>query len=154
VTITAWRITKAQYAAQAFDGEGARLAGGRWTSPGHPVVYTAEHAALAALEMLVHLDAAARPAYVLIPCTFPSDLVLRLDRRRLPAAWRSYPAPSALPQLGDAWIKSRASAVLDVPSAVIEMQSNYLLNPAHADFVKVRIGTPGPFDFDSRLLKK
>ena len=151
--ITAWRITKARYAVSAFDGEGARLAGGRWTSPGNPVVYTAENAALAALEMLVHLDAAARPAYVLIPCTFPGAIVLRLDRRRLPAGWRSYPAPAALQQLGDAWLKSGASAVLDVPSVVIDMQSNYLLNPPHPDFARVTAGTPGPFDFDARLLK-
>ena len=152
--ITAWRITKAKYAARAFDGEGARLAGGRWTSPGQPIVYTAENAALAALEMLVHLDATARPAYTLIPCTFPRGIVLRLDRRRLPAAWRSYPAPSALQQLGDAWFKSGASAVLEVPSVVIEMQSNYLLNPMHSDFARVTIGKPGPFDFDARLLKR
>lgn len=152
--ITAWRITKARYAARAFDGEGARVAGGRWTSPGNPVVYTAENAALAALEMLVHLDAAARPAYVLIPCTFPSGIVLRLDRRRLPASWRSYPAPAALQQLGDAWFKSGASAVLDVPSVVIDRQSNYLLNPTHSDFARVKVGKAGPFDFDSRLLKK
>jgi len=154
VTITAWRITKARYAAHAFDGEGARLAGGRWTSPGHPVVYTAENAALAALEMLVHLDAAGRPAYALIPCTFPSDLVLRLDRRRLPAAWRTYPAPAVLQQLGDAWVKSATSAVLNVPSAVIDVQSNYLLNPGHPDFATVRIGKAAPFDFDVRLLQE
>jgi RES domain-containing protein len=152
--ITAWRITKARYAANAFDGEGARLAGGRWTSPGHPVVYTAENAALAALEILVHLDAAARPAYALIPCTFPRDIVLRLDRRRLPAAWRSYPAPAALQQLGDAWLKSGASAVLDVPSVMIDLQSNYLLNPRHSGFARVTIGAPGPFDFDPRLLNE
>jgi RES domain-containing protein len=152
--ITAWRITKVRYAAGAFDGEGARLAGGRWTSPGNPVVYTAENAALAALEILVHLDATARPAYALIPCTFPGDIVLRLDRRRLPGGWRSYPAPGALQRLGDAWFKSGASAVLDVPSVVIDRQSNYLLNPTHADFARIAIGRPGPFDFDPRLLKK
>ena len=151
--ITAWRITKTRYAASAFDGEGARLAGGRWTSPGTPVVYTAENPALAALEMLGHLDAAARPAYTLIPCTFPSQIVLRLDRRRLAAGWRSYPAPAVLQQLGDAWLKSGASAVLDVPSVVIDRQSNYLLNPRHPHFAKVAIGAPGPFDFDSRLFK-
>lgn len=153
MSITAWRITKARYAASAFDGKGARLAGGRWTSPGSPVVYTAENPALAALEILVHLDAAARPAYVLIPCTFPSDIVLRLDRRRLPSGWRSYPAPAVLQQLGDAWLKSGTSAVLDVPSVVIDMQSNYLLDPTHPDFAKVAIGKPRPFDFDARLLK-
>jgi RES domain-containing protein len=150
--ITAWRITKARHAATAFDGEGARLAGGRWSSPGLPLVYTAENAALAALEVLVHLDAAARPAYALIPCTFPAGIVLRLDRRRLPANWRSYPAPAALQQLGDAWFKSGTSAVLDVPSVVIDIQSNYLLNPTHPDFARVKTGKPGPFDFDSRLI--
>ncbi len=152
--ITAWRITKARHAGHAFDGEGARLAGGRWTSPGLRVVYTAENAALAALEILVHLDVAARPAYALVPCTFPRDLVLRLDRLRLPADWRTYPAPAALSQLGDPWIKSAASAVLDVPSVVIDMQSNFLLNPAHPDFSRIRTGPPVAFDFDSRLLKK
>lgn len=152
--ITAWRITKARHTAHAFDGEGARLAGGRWTSPGLRVVYTAENAALAALEVLVHLDVSIRPAYALIPCTFPQKLVLRLDRGRLPEAWRSYPAPAALARLGDAWIKSAASAVLDVPSVVIDMQSNFLLNPAHPAFAAVRVGQPVPFDFDARLLKK
>jgi RES domain-containing protein len=152
--ITAWRITKARHAAHAFDGEGARLAGGRWTSPGLRVVYTAENAALAALEVLVHLDVAVRPAYALIPCTFSRELVLRLDRKRLPSDWRSYPAPAALAQLGDAWIKSNASAVLEVPSVVIDMQANFLLNPAHAEFAHIRTGQPVAFNFDSRLLKK
>jgi RES domain-containing protein len=151
--ITAWRITKARHAAAAFDGEGARRAGGRWSSPGIPLVYTAESAALAALEVLVHLDAGLLDRYVLIPCTFPEDLVLRLDRRRLRAGWRAYPAPTGLQQLGDAWSKSRVSAVLDVPSVLIDKHSNYLLNPAHPDFARVKIGTPGPFDFDARLLK-
>ena len=152
--ITAWRITKTVHAARAFDGEGARIAGGRWTSPGLPVVYTAENAALAALEVLVHLDVSTHPPYVLIPCTFPPGIVLRLDRRRLSGHWRAYPAPAALQQLGDAWVKSGASAILEVPSVVIDMQANFLLNPAHPDFARVRTGKPVPFDFDPRLLKK
>lgn len=152
--ITAWRITKGVHAGRAFDGQGARIAGGRWTSPGLPLVYTAENAALAALEVLVHFDVSARPAYVLIPCSFPSDIVLRLDRRRLPERWRGYPAPAALQQIGDAWVRSGASAVLEVPSVVIDIQSNFLLNPAHHDFSEVTAGQPVPFDFDPRLLKK
>lgn len=38
-----------------LDGEGARLLGGRWNSPGRAAVYTASCGALAALEYMVHL---------------------------------------------------------------------------------------------------
>jgi RES domain-containing protein len=152
--LTAWRIAKARHAAHAFDGEGAWLAGGRWNSPGLPCVYTASHTALAALEMLVHLaPRAALPAYVLIACTFDERLVLKLDRSRLPAHWRAYPAPSRLQLLGDAWLKDAPSAVLDVPNAIIASESNYLLNPRHPDFGAIAIGDAKPFDFDLRLLR-
>ena len=83
MTLTAWRIIKARHAANAFDGEGARIEGGRWNSPGTPMVYTSESAALAALELLVHLGRGATlAAYVLIPCTFQAGLVTKLDRKR------------------------------------------------------------------------
>ena len=123
MNITAWRIVKARRAAHAFDGEGARIEGGRWNSPGTPMVYTSGSAALAALEMLVHLGRGTMLSeYVVISCTFDSALVSRIDRRALPKHWRSYPAPPELQQLGDEWIKNATSAVLEVPSAVIETE--------------------------------
>jgi len=152
VAITAWRIVKARHAANAFDGEGARLEGGRWNSPGTPLVYTSGSAALAALEMLVHLGRRSiLGAYVLIACTFEERLIERLDPRRVPPNWRSYPAPPDLQVIGDEWAKAATAAVLQVPSAVIETESNYLLNPRHQDFKTVRVGDPQPFDFDERL---
>jgi RES domain-containing protein len=152
--ITAWRIVKARRAGSAFDGEGARMAGGRWNSPGMSVVYTSSSAALAALEMLVHLGRGAiLGAYALIPCAFDEILVARLNRRQLPPNWRSYPATPELQALGDDWIRSRRSAVLEVPSVVIENEPNYLLNPNHQDFKAIRIKRPLPFRFDLRLLK-
>jgi RES domain-containing protein len=154
VTITAWRIVKAKHAAGAFDGEGARVEGGRWNSPGTPVVYTSQSAALAVLEMLVHLGRSSiLHAYVLIPCMLDDAVVSRLDRKRLPKDWRSYPAPPELQLIGDEWVKRAASAVLEVPSAVIETDSNYLLNPHHRDFHAIRVMDPQPFEFDLRLLK-
>ena len=61
-----WRITKTKHAAQAFNGEGARLPGGRWKSPGQCVVYTSSTISLAVLEVLVHLEQSAfLPAYSL-----------------------------------------------------------------------------------------
>ena len=54
-------------------------------------------------------------------------------------------------QLGDGWLNAGASAVLEVPSAVVEIESNYLLNPAHPDFRRIQIGEPSHFEFDLRL---
>jgi RES domain-containing protein len=83
---------------------------------------------------------------------FDDTFVSRLDRRRLPKNWRSYPAPPELQLLGDEWVLDGRSAVLEVPSAVIETDSNYLLNPRHRDFHRVRVMEPQPFEFDLRLL--
>jgi len=153
--VTGWRIVKAPYAPAAFDGEGAKRYGGRWNSPGLPVVYTAGSQALAALEMLVHLGTSTvLPAYVSIACAFDESIVLRLDRQRLPRSWRSYPSPPRLALLGDAWLKDETSAVLDVPNAIIPTESNYLLNPRHADFASIAIRKPQAFDFDVRLLQR
>ena len=118
------------------------------------MVYTAGSAALAALEMLVHLGRGATlPAYVLIACSFEDTLVSRLDRSRLPPHWRSYPAPPELQLLGDEWLKSGTSPVLEVPSAVIPTEPNYLLNPRHRDFASITLSPPEPFAFDLRLLR-
>jgi RES domain-containing protein len=154
VAITAWRIVKARHAADAFDGEGARVEGGRWNSPGAPVVYTSQSAALAVLELLIHLGRGSiLSAYVLIPCTFDDALVSRLDRKRLPNNWRSYPAPPELQLIGDEWVRSGTSAVLEVPSAIINSDSNYLLNPQHRNFQAIRVMNPQPFEFDLRLVR-
>lgn len=152
--ITAWRIVKSKHQARAFDGEGARLAGGRWNSPGVAMIYTAQSAALAALEMLVHLNSGTLlSSYVLIPCSFREEVVLHLDRARLPAGWRAHPAVPQLQLLGDAWVKNGLSAVLDVPSVLIQSELNYLVNPAHPDFASIEVGPAHPFDFDARLVK-
>jgi RES domain-containing protein len=147
-----WRIAKASHAAAAFDGEGARLYGGRWNSPGTALVYTAESEALAALELLVHLRAPQLlAAYVSIPADFDEELVQSLAAASLPSGWRRYPAPSALQQIGDRWVLEARSVVLRVPSAVVPRESNFLLNPLHRDFARVALGRPVPFEFDARL---
>jgi RES domain-containing protein len=151
--VTAWRIFKRKHAARPFDGEGARLTGGRWNSKGNRVVYTAEHCSLAVLELLVHLDkSSVLPAYSVCPVSFDETLVERLDRSRLPANWRRSLAPPELAKIGDAWLGAMSSVVLEVPSAVIEIENNYLINPRHPDFTSLIVGKPQPFMFDTRLL--
>ena len=84
--------------------------------------------------------------------TFDESLVLRVDTDRLPKTWRKDPPPRALQGIGDEWIARATSAVLQVPSAIVTVESNFLLNPAHPDVAKVTIGPHEPFRFDRRLL--
>jgi RES domain-containing protein len=151
--ITAWRLVHPMYAEDAFSGEGPRRRGGRWNVPGTAIVYTAESVSLATLELVVHNQRALRlPEYVLFSCTFPDAIVETLDRKLLPGNLRDYPAPPELQQLGTNWLRSRVSAVLRVPSSVIEEEVSYLLNPEHEDFRSIDIGHPRPFHVDLRLL--
>lgn len=118
------------------------------------MVYTAGSAALAALEMLAHVgQTSLLPAYVLIACAFHKKIVLRLDRKRLPRDWHSYPARPELQLVGDAWLKDATSAVLEVPNAIIPSESNFLLNPKHGDFKSIGMAKPQPLEFDLRWLR-
>ena len=150
-----WRLCRRKHAAHAFDGEGARLNGGRWNPPGLAVVYTSATLSLAALEMLVHVDADDAPEdLVAIPVDIPSDVaVRRVQIDKLPADWRSLPAPLSLQDLGSAWVRALQTAVLSVPSAVVPQERNFVLNPAHPKFDGLVIGDPEPFSFDTRLLR-
>ena len=151
---TAWRIVRARRAATAFTGEGARLFGGRWSSPGVRVVYVSEHQSTAALETLVHaLPAAIEQKYTAFQLGWTDELTEQLPARKLPADWRASPASSATMQIGDAWAREQRSAVLAVPSAITPADTNFLLNPEHPDFGRIRIGPPIDFDFDPRLLR-
>ena len=150
---TAWRIVKEKHAATAFDGEGAWLFGGRWNSRGTRVVYASESKALATLESLVHLNPPVTFKYVAIAIEFDEKLVETITPASLPTVWTEEPPPPSTKAIGDQWVKEARSAVLELPSVIIQTESNYLLNPTHPDFRKVRIGKAGPFAFDPRLIK-
>jgi RES domain-containing protein len=151
--IRAWRICKRRHAPTAFDGEGARLNGGRWNSVGTRVSYASETVALAALEILVGLqDTSILPAYSLIKVEFSERLVEALDTRTLPSAWNQHPPAAETQVLGDLWVAEARSVVLKVPSAVVEAEYNYLFNPRHQQFDQVLIHRPVPFRLDPRLV--
>ncbi len=151
---TAWRIVKTRFAAQAFDGEGARLNGGRWNSVGVRMVHTAATISLAVLELVVHLENTdLLYSYSLCAVRFDDAVVTRLNRSRLPANWAASPPPPELFAIGDAWIAAEFSVVLEVPSAVIQSENNYLINPAHPDFRSLTIDPPRPFTLDPRLVR-
>ena len=116
------------------------------------MVYTAQTQSLAALELLVHLDwPALLNRYVLIQVTIDESLILKLELREWPRNWRASPAPARLREIGNAWIESSKSVALQVPSAVVPGESNFLINPRHPDFDRIKIGRALPFRYDPRL---
>ena len=150
----AWRIVKKRHAGTAFDGEGARLYGGRWNSPGVAAVYASESRALATLEVLAGLQTnSPLPGYVLIPAEFEDALVVTIELAELPGEWRDNPPPSSTQRIGDRWVARGESAVLRVPSALVPREWNYLFNPGHPDFPSVLVGEQEPLAIDPRLLR-
>jgi RES domain-containing protein len=155
VILRSWRMVKRKYASDAFSGEGSRRNGGRWNSPGTPVVYTAENASLAVLEILVQPQVSGLlPDFVLFRVEFEQDLVETLDDGALPSDWRAYPAPAGLRAIGDAWLADSRSVALSVPSAIVPLERLYLLNPLHSDFPQISIGEQQLFPMDARLMKE
>jgi RES domain-containing protein len=155
VTVRAYRITKAKHAATAFDGEGARLYCGRWNSPGVRIVYASTSLSLAVLEILVHLQSdSVLPDYVSFTVEFPDSLIELVDRKVLPADWRSFPSPPKLREIGDTWIRQNSSVALRVPSAILTSEDNVLLNPTHRDFAKLKIAGPNALDIDTRVFRR
>lgn len=152
VGLRIWRLVKERHAENSFDGEGARIYGGRWNSPGHRVVYTSGSLALAALETLVHLDSAMPlPRFL----AFPSQLsTTDIATASLPSA---HSFSGALPdlmetrRLGDQWLEEGRHLAFSVPSAIVPQESNLLLNPLHPRFPRLVIGPPVAFAVDARL---
>jgi RES domain-containing protein len=119
------------------------------------MIYTAGSLSLAAMEMLVNIEAEqVLNAYVSIPVTFGDDLCKRLNPQHLPSDWAAHPIPLATCDMGTAWAQSKSSPVLAVPSAVVQIETNFLLNPQHPEFLKIRIGSAEAFAYDPRFMKK
>lgn len=133
-----------------FDGEGARIAGGRWNTPGLRLVYTAQSESLAILEMLVHLTERQIPVnHVCVPAEVPDSLIESLPDQALPPGWRMDSAATA--HIGSRWIQAGTSAVLRIPSVVIPREWNYLISPIHPAFSAIVVQHRLPIEFDPRL---
>jgi RES domain-containing protein len=150
----AWRIVQAHIADRAFSGEGARRYGGRWNNKGFALVYTSSSISLAILEILVHIPIyAILEEYVYIPVEFDQKLSTVLNPDELPDLWNNDPSPQVIKQIGDTWVESQESVIIEVPSAIVTAEKNFLINPAHPDFSKLKIGNPTKLEFDPRLIK-
>lgn len=146
-------MVKRRLADSAFTGEGARLYGGRWNSPGRALIYLGATPAISALEVLVHNP---RPellthSFVIIEALLPEDTVLDLDTASLVVGWNDPIDTTTANRIGDEWLGSGASLVLRVPSAVLPLEYNLLVNPAHPRFSDIRVEEQRPFALDRRL---
>ncbi len=150
--LAVWRVSPAYHADKAMSGDGSYRRGGRWNPPGIRVVYCADSRSLALVEVLANIR---RPAllhdqpWVLIRVDVPEYLVERPGR--VPDDWRQHPYSVATQAFGAEWVQARRSTALRVPSVVVPGEFNYLLNPTHPQFARVKVGKPEPFSFDPRL---
>lgn len=151
-----YRISKSKYK-DDLSGEGARRAGGRWNYKGTPVVYTADSTALATLETLVHFPLNLTPKNrAIATIELPDELpITTIDLEDLPDNWATYPAPNQLAEIGNDWVLKETVA-LCVPSSITPNSEgrNYILNPAHPDFSRIRIIKTEDYTFDSRLFER
>jgi len=144
---------------QAFindiSGYGAEKTGGRWNSKGIPVLYTAASRALAVVEIAVHVPIGIIPInYFLATINVPENDILKIDVSDLPQNWNTNPFVKETQAIGNDFIRKNEHLVLQVPSASVGGDHNYLVNPRHPEFKKVKIKSIDPFVFDVRLFKK
>jgi RES domain-containing protein len=134
-----------------FDGVGAAMLGGRWNSPGRPVIYASETYSGAMLEKLVHTNIGRIPkhqAYVEI--VIPRGVrVESVSAEDLPG-WDD-PGQQASRQFGDNWYDQRRTVVLAVPSVITRIERNLVIHPGHPDFGRIRVSEPAPVRWEGRL---
>lgn len=136
-----------------LSGEGARPFGGRWNSPGLAAVYLGDSLALAGMELLVHLgNLDVLKTYRKMPVYIPEKLVMHIEPGDLPMGWETGPRATTR-AIGDAWLSAGQSVVLQVPSAVVLGESNFIINPNHPGVDAMGTGPVSDFRYDSRLAR-
>lgn len=150
-----YRLTKEKYC-KDLSGKGAEISGGRWNSKGTGILYTSASRALCTAEIAVHIPFGIIPNnYFLIEIEFPDNCTIdNVNESKLSAKWNKFPHAHETQKIGDQFIANNNSLVLKVPSAVVQGDFNYLINPQHADFSKVKIRKTELFSFDERLFSR
>jgi RES domain-containing protein len=150
--ISVYRLSSALFPAN--NGMGAALFGGRWNRVGTPVIYAAQSASLAALEVLVHYSILPKD-HELTEIQIPDTLtILRLEENRLPDGWDAEAPIPATQNIGEIWVSESRSAILSVPSSIVPSDRNFILNPTHPDFADIAFQPSLRFHFDPRLKKQ
>lgn len=147
-----FRLSKSRHS-KDLSGKGAEKFGGRWNSKGVALLYTSDSRALCTAEIAVHTPLGNLPtdfdiALIKIP---ENTIIPELEISELPKDWKSIPHSHSTQEIGDQFVNDDQFLVLKVPSAVVQGEFNYLINPAHDDFKSITIEKTEPFAFDQRL---
>lgn len=139
-----------------LSGKGAELFGGRWNSKGIPVVYCSESRALAITEIIAYTPPGFIPeGYVLNIIEAPNTphLLHSIAEESLPEDWKRYPHGKETKGLGDGLLKEKKYLLIKVPSAMVQGEHNFLINPLHPQFSEIKLLEVLPFNFNERLFK-
>ena len=149
-----YRLAKQKYS-DDLSGIGAKLTGGRWNNKGTQILYTSDSRALCTAEIAVHMPIGLIPKnYFLITIDIPDSIALvQIDGKMLPAEWMDFPYSNITQEIGEDFILKGDFLILKVSSAVVQGDYNYLLNPSHKDFKRVRLVSKERFNFDERLFR-
>lgn len=150
-----YRLSKSRFS-HDLSGRGTEIGGGRWNSKGVAMLYTSESRALCTTEIAVHTPLGNVPTdYDLVTFEIPGTAIIKeVYYTDLPADWKSFPHANATQEMGNQFIAEGQYLVLKVPSAVVQGHYNYLINPYHQDFGKVKVSNIEPFEFDDGLFVK
>jgi len=147
-----YRLAKEIYA-NDLSGKGAEIAGGRWNSKGNSALYTGQSIALCVTEIAVHIPLGILPRdYRLVHIEIPE--IDFFKPKRLPKDWNTFPHPDSTQKIGDKFLKGNKFLVMKVPSAAVQGEFNYIINPRYINFPEVKIKKIEKFTFDDRLFIK
>jgi RES domain-containing protein len=146
-----YHLGKTKFAKQ-LNGEGARWHGGRWNMIGTPCIYTSETKALSILEHSANVPLEEMPFSLSITVyTIPEKSWKEFSADELPANWSQIPASQETKEWGSQYLQEAKLLALKLPSVIINSEFNFVLNPLHSDFNKVRIKEVHSFTFDTRI---
>lgn len=145
-----YRITNEKYK-DDLSGNGAAMYGSRWNSKGVPLLYTSQFISLCILESLVHLKRKEiPPTQYLLSIEIPdSKEITEISHKKIKENWHQ--EFEYTQWIGDQFIQNNQALVLKVPSAIVPQENNFLLNPLHTGFKKVKIISSELLELDKRL---
>lgn len=149
-----YRLSRQKFAG-TLSGKGAALKGARWNSIGVELIYAAANRSLAMAEVAVHFTLATLPPdYLMVTLFVPDDIPLKkINLSDLPPDWDLFPHSASTQIIGDSFVSDNEFCMLQVPSAVTKGDYNFLINPNHPGFKRVRVVETEKFPFDIRIFK-